>query len=129
MIRLAAYLLIIGAFAAALPCLVRHQTIAIFYENRLVEWIQFGLLLAATVVFLVGARRHPDFRQLLVLLASATAFAAMREMDDVFDDLIPWLSWMVGVIFPAYAFWQLCRRSISKRVKRYRMKPFGAILF
>ncbi len=68
-------------------------------ENGIVENMQLMLLIGASVVFFVHALIHRREKTVLYILSGLCALGACREMDRVLDELIPVVSWKVGVLF------------------------------
>jgi hypothetical protein len=97
-LRFFAYTIAVAWFTAMLPSLAESHSVDVFKENGLIEWVQFGLLVATTLVFVGGAHRIAGFRSLFLLLASLSAFAAFRELDALLNSLIPVLGWKIGSI-------------------------------
>jgi hypothetical protein len=100
--RFAACTLVIFIFTKFLSLLSRYDPNEFFQENGPIEWAQFCLLFGASVVFVVGSSVLTVFREICVLLASITAFAALRELDWLLDEVIPWIGWKIGFVFALY---------------------------
>ena len=77
----------------------RHWHENTYAENGLVENMQFAFLVAACLVFFVQAFVRRERRTVLFFLSGLCALGACREMDRVLDELIPVLSWKVGILF------------------------------
>lgn len=113
--RLLAYTLAIFALMVSLPTLFDRGGFAWYEENSVVEWFQFVLLAANASALLAAAIAKPACRQVLLLIASCIGFAAIRELDALFDQLVPHLGWKFALALPAAAFihvalrWQRCR--------------------
>lgn len=109
-IRFAAYTLAIFIITASLTPLAEYKDIYfIFTEHGPVEWLQLGLLVAASVSFFTGFFSLPAFRELFLILASVSAFAAVRELDSLLDKAIPWIGWKIGfalLLFAAALAWK-----------------------
>lgn len=73
-------------------------------ENRLIEWMQFGMV-AGTGAFLMLAcfRSGESGRVLAVVLGSIACFAALRELDELLDALIPVVGWKIAFALPVFA--------------------------
>ncbi|EIC28384.1 hypothetical protein Metal_0534 [Methylomicrobium album BG8] len=108
MLRFIAYSLVITLFAFSLPMLVRYGVEAIFGENGPLEWVHVGLLLGASMIFLSTTTAASDFRELLIILASVSGFAAIRELDGLLDVWLPWISWKFSFILILYAVYLGC---------------------
>jgi len=100
--RIAAYTVFIFFFTMSLPFLVQHCDISVFKENGPIEWLQFSLLFCTTSIFLAGAKKFPNFKEMFLFWACFSAFAAVREMDKLLDELIPWIGWKIALIFAVY---------------------------
>ena len=89
-----------------------------FRENCIVENIQLGELLLATIVFGVASLRKGEFARLMPFFAGLCSFAACRELDNFLGTYIPLVGWKIGVVFSlgtlAYALadWQETRREL-----------------
>lgn len=101
--RLLAYTLAIFALMVALPSLFDRGGFAWYDENGVVEWAQFALLAANASALLAAAIARPAFRQVLLLLASCIGFAAVRELDAMFDRIVPHLGWKFALALPVAA--------------------------
>ena len=102
-LRFTLYTLVIFSFTASLPLIIQYGGITVFKENGPIEWLQFGLLVGASAIFLAGSFVVPVFRQLFLLLASVSAFGVVRELDALLDDMIPWIGWKIGHVIVLYA--------------------------
>jgi hypothetical protein len=114
--RFAAYSLAVCLSVSSLTFLSRHDGIdvtSVFRENGPIEWTQFGLLVIAAALLVVGALVNAEFRETFLLLAAVTAFAAVRELDGLLDALIPWIGWKVGFVFALLAALQVRARRIE----------------
>ncbi len=107
-----------GCFAVILlehflACRFHGET---FREHCIIENLQLGELLLATVIFGVASLRKGEFARLMPLFASLCAFAVCRELDNFLGAHIPVVGWKIGVVFPiasisyALADWQETRR-------------------
>lgn len=70
-----------------------------FDENGIIENLQLGELLLACGIFLAISFRREDFKKLSAVFAAFCAFAACREMDNIFDECIPLIGWKFAFIF------------------------------
>jgi len=102
-VRLSLYTTVVFAFTASLPLFVQHQDITVYRENGPVEWLQFSLLAAATLVLVAGASRMPGLRIVLLVLACFSAFAATRELDAILDAVLPGIGWKIAFAYLAVA--------------------------
>ena len=102
-LRLTLYTLVIFSVTTSLPLIIQYGGITVFKENGPIEWLQFGLLVGASAIFLAGSFVVPVFRQLFLLLASVPAFGVVRELDALLDDMIPWIGWKIGHVIVLYA--------------------------
>jgi hypothetical protein len=102
-LRFTLYTLVIFSFTASAPLIIQYGGIIVFKENGPIEWLQFGLLVGTSAIFLAGSFVVPVFRQLFLLLASVSAFGVVRELDVLLDDMIPWIGWKIGLVIVLYA--------------------------
>ncbi|MBP5399884.1 MAG: hypothetical protein J6Y53_05685 [Alphaproteobacteria bacterium] len=98
-IRQFVYFVATFAFVGIIYLLVKNFHQATFAENSVVENIQLILLLSATVSFLYCAFIEKKWREVSLLLASVTALASCRELDKLFDLIIPVVSWKFAYLF------------------------------
>lgn len=103
LVRFTAYTVALFALTLSLPLVIGHGDIVVFKENGPIEWFQFGVLLAASSVFFVGAWQLSDFRQLLFIVGLVSIFAAIRELDVFLADALPGIGWKIGFIAMLYA--------------------------
>lgn len=102
-LRFSLYTAGILLFTVSLPWLARIGDAAPFKENGMIEWLQFGALLAVSLILARNARASTRFQHAFTILACFAAFASAREMDGNLDVAIPGLGWKIGYIFVAYA--------------------------
>ena len=98
-IRQAIYFALCIAFMYGIIAVTRHLGAEVFDENRLIENLQFLLLLASGLVFFIKAclcRRHST---VLAICAALAMFGACRECDNILDKLLPIISWRIGLLF------------------------------
>ncbi len=131
-IRFAAYTLAIFIITALLTPLAEYKDIYfIFTENGPVEWLQLGMLVAASVLFFSVFFSLPAFRELFLILASVSAFAAVRELDSVLDKAIPWIGWKIGfalLLFAAALAWTK-RDKVKRQLGHYLSSPGFVVLW
>jgi hypothetical protein len=94
-IRFAAYTGILLAGYAALPLIVERGGAAVVKEGGAAEWLQLLLLITTGGIFIAQGLRRRELRQYLFLLAAAAFLAAIRELDAVFDALLPYVGWQL----------------------------------
>lgn len=92
-----------------------------FAEYGLVENLQLATLILSTLIFLLSALKDAFYRPVLFLLASLTAFCCIRELDSLFDKILPIISWKFAFLFPVGA---LCyagkkRKSLKEPLVRF----------
>lgn len=92
-----------------------------FAEYGLVENLQLATLILSTLIFLLSALKDTFYRPVLFLLASLTAFCCIRELDSLFDKILPIISWKFAFLFPVGA---LCyagkkRKSLKEPLVRF----------
>ena len=91
-----------------------------FDENGFMENLQLGELLFACAIFLIISFRRKRFHKMGIIFAALCATAACRELDNVFDNLIPVIGWKFAFIFIALAVgyalknWQETREELFK---------------
>ena len=74
-----------------------------FKEFGVVENIQLSLLIFCIISFFFQGIKSKKFRPTLFFFSSLCLFAVCREMDSLFDNLIPFISWKFCYIFPLLA--------------------------
>lgn len=89
--------------AVSLPLVARYRDAAAFKENGAIEWIQLGFLVITSMMLWREAYRSVRFQHVLIFLACLSAFAGIREMDAILDNLVPWIGWKIGYAFILYA--------------------------
>jgi len=88
-----------------------------FAENGLVENLQLATLILSTLIFLLTAIKNAFYRPVLFLLASLTAFCCIRELDSLFDKILPIVSWKFAFLFPLAAlFYAFTKRKNFRKV-------------
>lgn len=97
------YLLLVMCFIGFINYLASIYKANTFTENRVVENIQLGLLLASGTCFLIQGICSRAWRPLMFFLASLCFLASCRELDKTLDELIYGLRWRVGFVFPLIA--------------------------
>jgi len=97
-IRFMIYSLVLLAGYALLPELIRQGDVVVFKEGGPTEWLQFILLVLTACVFMVGSVRFRARRQWFLLLAALTSIACIRELDSLFDALLPYVGWQLPAI-------------------------------
>jgi hypothetical protein len=103
----------------------------VFRENGPMEWAQAGLLAVASALFFAGARRQPERRSMLLLLAVGTCVAVVRELDMVWHgwiDAVPRKApAIVGcVVFLALA-WRWRRQLVPQAATFLRTRGFAML--
>jgi hypothetical protein len=123
MIRFTAYTVGVFTLTLSLPLVIEHGDIVIFKEDGPIEWFQFGVLVTASAVFLLGGFALVNFRQVLYLMAFVSVFAAIRELDAFLERAIPWIGWKIAFIAILYAVGSAyTKRTLVKR----QLPPFLA---
>jgi hypothetical protein len=102
-LRFIAYTLLITFFTASLPAWVGYDHNRFFLENGPLEWGQFAFLAGAAVIFATATSAVPAFRELLFVLGALSAFAAIRELDGLFDRWRSLGGWKFGFVLVFYA--------------------------
>ncbi len=119
-VRFSFYTFGILLLATLLPWVAQYRDAAVFKENAAIEWLQFGLLVTTSIVFLREAFVTPRYHHVFVLLACVSAFAGVREMDANLDRLIPWIGWKIGYSIILYA--AIITYSNAQTLKRQIMR-------
>ena len=94
--RFVLYTVAITTFCMLLPSTIADGNMQEFTENRWVEWLQFALVVGSAGLLVDGARRVPESRELLVLIAGFYGLAAFRELDALLEAVVPLLGWKLG---------------------------------
>ncbi len=93
-----------------------------FAEHGLVENLQLATLILSTLIFVLSVIKNAFYRPVLFLLASLTTFCCIRELDSLFDKILPIVSWKFAFLFPIGA---LCYA--GKKLKSLK-EPFVRFL-
>lgn len=121
------YFGLIFAFIFGVHFMARIYGADTFEEGGVVEDTQLILLLVSTLAFLFLGCQTRDFKNILVLLASCSLFAACRELDSTFDRLVPVVHWKFAFLFPvaaiAYA-WKNYKMTIAAAFRFFKMPAF-----
>lgn len=127
--RFVGYTLVIFIFAASLPIIVQHGGANLFRENGPIEWLQFLCLSAASSIFIAGFRSIPIFRETLLILASVSALAAVREMDGLLDGM--WVGWKAGyvLLLPAVGLAYANRSRLGWQMAQFFSSPAFVVLW
>lgn len=96
-----------------------------FKEFGVIENIQLVLLVLCALSFLIQGIKSKKFRPILLFFSSLCAFAFCREMDSLFDTLIPFISWKFCYLFPLTALVYLYqkRKSLKKPLLLFCTSP------
>ena len=129
--RLALYVFLEAVGLQVIVVNVKNAGPAIFDENGLIEWIQFGLMIAAGSVFLWTWRQNSDYPSALLICGTLSFVAALRELDHfseilLFEDAYKYVSALIIVL----ALYRLGRerRRLQKDIERFMKQPFFLIL-
>lgn len=119
------YFVLIFAFILGMHFLAHVYGVDTFEENSVVENIQLSLLLFSAVCFCSQAGFYKDFRSVLFLLASCCLLAACRELDAIFDKIIPVLHWKFAFVFPfaAVVYAYMHRSGVKKSLLKFFAMP------
>lgn len=130
-LRFITYTLMITLFTASLPMLVSYDHNLFFLENGPLEWGQFALLVGSSTIFLTASRSVSAFRELFLVLASLSAFAAIRELDGLFDKWRSFGGWKVGFVLIFYAAYLIYahRVSFSRQLAQFLPTSAFAVLW
>jgi len=88
-VRFALYTGLLSALFASLPWVVGPVGAGVFRENGPLEWLQVAVLALAAVLCARAARAQPQRRILLAVLAGGFALCVVREMDSMYQSLMP----------------------------------------
>ena len=129
--RLALYVFLEAVGLQVIVVNVKNAGPAIFDENGLIEWIQFGLMIAAGSVFLWTWRQNSDYPSALLMCGTFSFVAALRELDHfseilLFEDAYKYVS----ALFIVLALYRLGRerRRLQKDIERFMKQPAFLIL-
>mgnify|MGYP005853766709 CR=1 FL=1 len=96
--RFIIYTLVVFSITLTLPIIIEYGDFIVFSENGPIEWLQLILIFASVLLFAVDARLEIcGFKQLFYILAFLMTIAGIREMDLIFDRIIPVLGWKLPV--------------------------------
>ena len=131
LIRYFTYTVAILGSLATLPFLLRARGLALFQENGPIEWLQFSILIATSLMLTYGAIVEKPMRGLFSVLGAICSIAAMRELDNILDKAIPVLGWrapglvILGVIvFMVYHH----RHTLFDQINFFvKTAPFGIL--
>ena len=94
--RFITYTLIIFAIAVSLPVVIEYGDVTVFSEDGPIEWLQIMIVLVSASVFWVNSRsKECEYKQMFWIIALILFTAAIREMDLIFDRLIPVAGWQL----------------------------------
>jgi hypothetical protein len=125
-LRFFLYSLAILVIMLSIPAFIQKGGIGAVKENGPIEWLQFGLLAGACLVFAGESLRNRPFRSLVCVMACLTAFAALRELDSVLLRLIPGLGYKVGFLFIIGAVTYACATAKTFMAQCERFVPTRA---
>lgn len=97
-LRFGIYTILIWMIIGSLPLVLEHGEIDAFKEGGWIEYAQLLLLMVVSSLYFCESfitMSHPLIYHFLGYLA---AFAAIRELDSFFDNLIPLIGWKIGFI-------------------------------
>ena len=100
-------------------------------EYGFIETTQTAVLLLATLSLSIQACGNRIYRPLLLLLASLTLAAAIREQDAFFEQAIPGISWYFCWVFPVAAIIniiRLRRNSLPSFIAFLRSNSFNMMI-
>ncbi len=128
--RFAAYTLLIVILTVWIHFLAHYSTCA-FQDNMLIEWVQFSLLVSASCIFIVSYWRVPPFRELCILLACVSTFAAIRELDKLLDEHLFYFGWKIAYILSFIVVYILLKNyhSIKRQISYFITTPAFVLLW
>jgi hypothetical protein len=92
--RFVIYTLLVFGLTASLPVIIKNGDVLVFSEDGPIEWCQFILLTASAAILLFFSRAKTcRLRELFCVLALTAVLASIRELDKIFDELIPVAGW------------------------------------
>lgn len=91
-IRFSLYALGIFLVTRLLPAIASRGDVTLFLEYGVAEWLQFAMLMAATLLFALGSNSR-WCPKVCLACAFLTGIAAVREMDSYFHSIIPSGGW------------------------------------
>ena len=100
-------------------------------EHGVIENTQSGILLLAALSLCVQACLNRSYRSLMLLLASLTLAACIREQDAWLDECIPYVGWQFAWVFPITAVWYAMRdwRGCLRQLTEFlRSNSFGMMM-
>lgn len=97
-LRLEIYIFLIFTLAVSLLLLSKHKGVTVFAENGPVEYAQFGIIIAASFTFFVGAIHTEKFQKLSYALVILLGLASIRELDALMDKIIPVIGWKLPAL-------------------------------
>lgn len=104
------YFTILCLFVLILWKLAEMHSTDFVAEGGVLENMQLGILLLTSLSFGIQAIFNKIHRPVLLLLASLTAAAVIRELDAFFDDFLPIISWKFCWLLPISAIIYNIRR-------------------
>lgn len=110
------YMIAILGFIILIDYIARIYTSAVFAEGGIIENIQLLLLALAGITFMIAGYQSKHYRPLFLFCASLCCFAFFRELDGLFDKLLPVIKWKFVFIAPALSLYYLYK----KRKKTYK---------
>src|SRR6056297_1715865 len=112
-LRFAVYTILIFSATSALPLILQPGDIGPFKEGAWIEWCQLLLLISSAGIYFYSAFLGSHHRSILHVLGCIALFAAIREMDQFLDALIPFVGWKIGwLIIPYVIFFAYINRSV-----------------
>jgi len=121
-LRFSVFTVMIFALILLIWWLARSRGEELFSEGGLLEWIQFGILLATVAVFVCAGRFIRDFRELFFLLAALPCMAAVRELDADFDRWLGAFGWQLP--FYLILLWAAIHGMRKRAAIRSQLQPF-----
>lgn len=92
--RFLIYTLVIFGISVSLPVIIEFGDVTVFSENGPIEWLQLTvILLSVSILLFQSTGKQCDYEQLFKITAFLLLAAAVREMDSLFDLLIPFVGW------------------------------------
>lgn len=130
-VRLAVYTTALLGVYGLLPEAAGRGDFDIFKEGGPIEWCQFSVLAVTAAVFAFAAWRIQAFSQWLAFLALVTTFACVRELDSLFDALLPPFGWKLPAFLVAgcvlLMIWKNPKGFVTQAGAFIRHRSFGIL--
>lgn len=126
-VRQVIYFGLVFAFIFQLHFFARIYGADTFEENGMVENVQLSFLILSACCFGLLSYIFPKYRTILLGLASCSLFASCRELDSVFDRVVPIVHWKFAYLFPIIAVvyaWRHWKETKTTLLKFFNFPAF-----